>query len=690
MKKYSHSIITKIIAFLIMIICFTGVIQAFVKVEIVNDGEFSSVVEDHYYQSRAYVQESENLISNLTRLIGEYKNQEHILSGGTIDEDEWRSVEESLFSDYLYQSRNYNPKLSEVENYETFKQEYANEISQAKDKMIKDELKEFHLLMQNLEEYETPLFYASDGTNVFTNTTMTDKKRFETYPSYMIFDDYKQEFFPKETKDNEYLYRITQHLDRLDPGNMVVYVAFTEEFLDSNIKEWQENKAIATKNVYKLAALLAGMMLSFFYLVLVIGRKSFKDQELHLHAVDKIFNDINIVICVLLISLWIGLVDVLFENIGQLIVPITFPIAIVGGVLLLSLVKHIKNKTFFKHTLIYSFIYMLVKFVGDVYRSGSVGVKTVLIVIGYPILVALTFFMFPITIGVAAWFAFKKVKSFKALQEGVEIIKDGNLHHHIEVSGKGEFGKLASNINSITDGLKKSVASELKSERLKTELITNVSHDIRTPLTSIITYVDLLKNEKDSSKIEEFIEVLEQKSKRLKILTDDLFEATKASSGNIPVNYEKIDITSLMTQGLGEVNDDIQKMELDFKMNYPKNKVYILADGKLLWRSIENILSNIFKYAAEGSRVYIDIEDLGNEILLTFKNISATELNISADELMERFKRGDESRTSQGSGLGLSIAKDLIEIQKGRFKIHVDGDLFKASIFLPKYKNNNE
>ncbi len=673
-----------------MIICFTGVIQAFVKVEIVNDGEFSSVVEDHYYQSRAYVQESENLISNLTRLIGEYKNQEHILSGGTIDEDEWRSVEESLFSDYLYQSRNYNPKLSEVENYETFKQEYANEISQAKDKMIKDELKEFHLLMQNLEEYETPLFYASDGTNVFTNTTMTDKKRFETYPSYMIFDDYKQEFFPKETKDNEYLYRITQHLDRLDPGNMVVYVAFTEEFLDSNIKEWQENKAIATKNVYKLAALLAGMMLSFFYLVLVIGRKSFKDQELHLHAVDKIFNDINIVICVLLISLWIGLVDVLFENIGQLIVPITFPIAIVGGVLLLSLVKHIKNKTFFKHTLIYSFIYMLVKFVGDVYRSGSVGVKTVLIVIGYPILVALTFFMFPITIGVAAWFAFKKVKSFKALQEGVEIIKDGNLHHHIEVSGKGEFGKLASNINSITDGLKKSVASELKSERLKTELITNVSHDIRTPLTSIITYVDLLKNEKDSSKIEEFIEVLEQKSKRLKILTDDLFEATKASSGNIPVNYEKIDITSLMTQGLGEVNDDIQKMELDFKMNYPKNKVYILADGKLLWRSIENILSNIFKYAAEGSRVYIDIEDLGNEILLTFKNISATELNISADELMERFKRGDESRTSQGSGLGLSIAKDLIEIQKGRFKIHVDGDLFKASIFLPKYKNNNE
>ncbi|WP_426821557.1 histidine kinase dimerization/phospho-acceptor domain-containing protein [Anaerobacillus isosaccharinicus] len=307
-----------------------------------------------------------------------------------------------------------------------------------------------------------------------------------------------------------------------------------------------------------------------------------------------------------------------------------------------------------------------------------------LIVIGYPILVALTFFMFPVTIGLAAWFAYKKIKSFNAIQEGVETIKDGNLHYRIEVDGKGQFGRLTSNINSITDGLKKAVDSELKSERLKTELITNVSHDIRTPLTSIITYVDLLKNEKDSLKVEKYIEVLDQKSKRLKILTDDLFEAAKASSGNIPVDFEKIDIVSLITQGLGEVNDKIEAMALDFRMNYPKDKVYVIADGKLLWRSIENLLSNIFNYALEGSRVYIDIEDLGNEILITFKNMSAAELNISTDELMERFKRGDESRTSQGSGLGLSIAKNLVEIQKGRFNIQIDGDLFKAIIYLPK------
>ncbi|MDR7079437.1 signal transduction histidine kinase [Neobacillus niacini] len=471
----------------------------------------------------------------------------------------------------------------------------------------------------------------------------------------------------------------------MEPESQVIYVAFTEEFLNSNIKEWKENKELATKSFYLLFVCLAGFIVSFVYLVLVIGRKSFKDQELHLHSGDKLYNDINIVIFISLLSLWIILVDNLFENINKVIIPITIPIAILGFILLLSLVKHFKNGTFFTHTFIFKMVSKVIRFVGDVYKSGSVGVKTVLIVIGYPLLVAVTFFMFPVTLGIAAWFAFKRVKRFTAIQEGVERIKDGDILHIIDVDGKGEFAKLASNINSITDGLKKAVNSELKSERLKTELITNVSHDIRTPLTSIITYVDLLKTERDPAKVEQYIEVLDQKSKRLKILTDDLFDAAKASSGSIPVQLEQIDIISLISQGLGEVNDKIEDLGLAFKFNHPKDKVYITADGKLLWRSIENVLSNIFKYALNGSRVYIDIEDAGNEILLTFKNISAYELNISADELMERFKRGDESRTSSGSGLGLSIAKSLIEIQKGKFIIQVDGDLFKTMISLPKY-----
>lgn len=292
-----------------------------VEVEIENNAEFSNAVEDHYFQSWSYIQESEKLVRNLTFLIEEYKNEEHILNGGTIGEDEWRRVEENLFSDYQFRSRNYNHELSEEEIYETFKQEYADEITQARDKMINDDLKEYHLLLQNLEEYEVPLFYASDGKNVFTNTTLTEKKQFETYPAYMIFEDYRQEIYPKETKENKYFSRLTKRLDRLDPKNTVVYVAFTEEFLNSKINKWQENKAIATKNLYKLIGFIIGFIFSFSYLALVIGRKSFNDQELHLNAIDKLYNEIKIIICIFLIPIWFDLVKEPYGNIDIFLLP---------------------------------------------------------------------------------------------------------------------------------------------------------------------------------------------------------------------------------------------------------------------------------------------------------------------------------------------------------------------------------
>lgn len=691
LKKYSHLLTTKIVVFIVMILCFTGIIKAFVDVEIVNDGDFGIVFEEDYFHSSEYVRESDAIIGQLTRLLTEYKSEEHIVNGGSISEDEVRSEEETLYSDFQVNSKSFNPNLSEKENYDKFKKEYAEKISLARDRLIKNDLREFHSIVQNLEEIEDPLYYGSDGVNIYTNRTQAAKEQYKTYPSYLVFDGYKREIYPKEIEENEHFYQINERIEELDPESQVVYVAFTKEFLTSKMNEWKDQKEDIKTSFYQFLVFLTGFILTFLYLVLVIGRKSFTDKEVKLNPIDKLYIDVNLVLLMCLMALWVGLVDsVNIENMEVLVFPITIPIAAAGFALVLSLVRHTKNKTFFTHTLIYRLFYLMVTFVRNVYDSGSVGVKTVLLVIGYPLLVAATFFMFPVTLGIAAWFAYKRVKSFTAIQEGVARIKVGDIQHSIDVGGKGEFAKLASNINSITDGLKKAVNSELKSERLKTELITNVSHDIRTPLTSIITYVDLLKKEKDPSKVEQYIEVLDQKSKRLKVLTDDLFDAAKASSGNIPVQFERIDIISLITQGLGEVNDKIEDLDLAFKFSHPKDKVFIQADGKLLWRSIENVLSNIFKYTLKGSRVYIDIEDAGNEVLLTFKNISAYELNISADELMERFKRGDESRSSNGSGLGLSIAKSLIEIQKGKFTIQVDGDLFKSMIYLPKYKNSQE
>jgi len=670
---------------MLVVLFFSGIVKSISVVAVLVDDDFGIVFEDDYFLSQSYIHEVDSVVSSLTKLVGEYKNEENILKGGTVSKEDIRNVEDDLYPEFVEQSKRYDPSLSHEKNLQTFHEEYAEEINQRKKKLITNDVKEYHLLIQNLEQNNELLYYASDGVNEYKSNPNTEGLK--TSPSYLKFDGYKSTVYPEKVKKNEYFNLITNSIDQLDPKNAKVYVAFTDYYLNLKINEWKENKAIATKEFYLFIGCLIGFLVSFKYLVVVIGRDSFKNDELHFNKLDKLFNDVKVVLFFGLVISWVALMEGLsLDNINKMTVIFTIPFSILELLLILSIVKHIKNGTLINHTLIYLLISKLCAFIRNVYNSGSTGVKTVLIVIGYPILVALTFFIFPITLGFAAWFAYKRIKKFNMIKEGVERIKQGDIHHRIIIEGKGEFARLSEDINGITDGLKKAVESELKNERLKTELITNVSHDIRTPLTSIITYVDLLKKEKDPLKIEEYVEVLDQKSKRLKVLTDDLFEAAKATSGTIPVHLERIDILSLLTQGLGEVNAKIEALDLTFKINHPDDRLYISADGKLLWRSVENLLSNIFKYALRGSRVYIDIEDKGNEILLTFKNISAYELNISADELMERFKRGDESRNSQGSGLGLSIAKSLIDIQKGQFIIQVDGDLFKAMISMPKYQ----
>jgi signal transduction histidine kinase len=246
---------------------------------------------------------------------------------------------------------------------------------------------------------------------------------------------------------------------------------------------------------------------------------------------------------------------------------------------------------------------------------------------------------------------------------------------------------LARGVNAISDASGAAIQNELKAQRLKTDLISGVSHDIKTPLTSIITYVDLLKREgPDSPQAAEYIDVLDQKSQRLKKLTEDLFEAAKASSGSIPVRMETIDLLSLIRQGLGEMNEGILARRLDVILHFEAEKHYVCADGQLLWRIVENLLGNVQKYALEGSRVYIDLSEKrtagGGMTLLEIKNISKDRLNIGAEELMERFTRGDASRATEGSGLGLAIAKDLARLQNGWFELKIDGDLFKAMLML--------
>lgn len=680
-RKFSHGVMTKVLAFILAVACLTGAVKSFVDVVVQVDGDFPIVLEDNYLAGRSFVEEIEPMFRDLVDLVGKYKDEEYILQGGLVTEERLREETWKLW----FHGETFRPEASDEENFNNYQELYPDRIAQVRDTLIKKDLKAYQALKQRLAGYHGFVYYAAGGEHVYTNSRDTGKERFKSYPAYLLAENYRFEFYPESFADNRHLYRLTHLLERLDLLDTRVYVAFTNDFLQDRMQAWETAKADTERGLWLVAGLLLGFLLSVTYLVWTAGRTCGEDKEVHFLPVDKIYNDLNLLLCLGAAAIWIGAVDFLFERIDQVIVYLTAPTVTLVLLLFLSLVKHYKNGTLWKHTLLYRSFHLAYRAASQVYASGNLAVKVVLAVIGYPLLVALTFYLAPVTIGLAAWLAYRQVKTYNTIKEGVAKIKNGDIQHVIPVTGEGELARLAADINSIAGGLKKAVENELKSERLKTELITNVSHDIRTPLTSIITYVDLLKIEGDPSKQKEYINILDQKAKRLKTLTDDLFEAAKASSGNIPVNIERLDPVSLINQGLGEVSDRIEATRLDFRFHHPQAKVYVAADGRLLWRSIENLLSNIFKYALPGSRVYIDLEDLGSEVRLTFKNISAHELNISAEELMERFTRGDAARTTEGSGLGLSIAKSLIELQKGKFGIEIDGDLFKAMITMPKY-----
>ena len=270
----------------------------------------------------------------------------------------------------------------------------------------------------------------------------------------------------------------------------------------------------------------------------------------------------------------------------------------------------------------------------------------------------------------------------KRLLQAGKAISEGNLDYHVDTTRmRGPLKEHGEQLNRITEGMTKAVNERMKSEHFRTELITNVSHDIKTPLTSIINYVDLLEKENiENDKAREYLEVLSRQSARLKKLIDDLMEASKASTGNVTVNWERCELNVLLDQCVGEYAEKLKSANLELVVTKPEEPVVILADGRHMWRVFDNLLNNICKYALAGTRVYLNLEQTGGKAVVTFRNISASQLNISGDELMERFVRGDSSRSTEGSGLGLSIARSLVQLQKGQLALTVDGDLFKVTL----------
>ena len=486
-------------------------------------------------------------------------------------------------------------------------------------------------------------------------------------------------------------------------------------------------RAADNQQIYVMIIIAASIvcLASFIYLCYAVGERD-ENGNIIIKVIDKMYTEVNLFLIALLLGVggtgfgllaYTGVLEIIRGNhslvyrdyinqfdifdveiipiqlIVGLAVTVGVAVAAIGLLLIMSDVRKIKAGILIQTSLIGRVALILYGKIKYIYNSGSTMQKVVLITLGICPTSAVTP-LAPVVFILILIIAPRWIKKYEAVKKGVDEAKDGNLTYKIPVESndQGELANLARGINRISEASLLTVKNELKNQRLKTELISNVSHDLKTPLTSMITYLDLLKTEGlNSPNAPQYLDVIDRKTARLRQLTEDLFEAAKASSGAIPVRFEKVEMLSIINQALGELSNTINSAKLDFIINCESEKYFVKADGQLLWRALENIINNAAKYALEGSRVYIDIKQKTNNkgenpiVIMEMKNISKEPLNISPEELMERFARGDEARNTEGSGLGLAITKDLMKLQGGWFEIKIDGDLFKTVLMAQVY-----
>jgi signal transduction histidine kinase len=374
---------------------------------------------------------------------------------------------------------------------------------------------------------------------------------------------------------------------------------------------------------------------------------------------------------------------------GLALISVSFLLAIT-----LSFAARVKAGKWWENTIIYRILSAVKKSLSGVFTHLPLLWKTILLFGGYLLVNGILVLVMTSSRSSVAIFLgllfnvsilailCKIMLQMNRLKTAGEKIAAGDFASKMDTTGLlWDLKTHGENLNNISGGMIKAVEEKMRSERFKTELITNVSHDLKTPITSIVNYIDLLKKEKlPNEKATQYIEVLDRQSARLKKLTEDLVEASKASTGNIPITPVKTNVVELLNQSIAEYTERFESNKLEAILHSPPREAFILADGKLMWRVFDNLLNNICKYSQQGTRVYLDIDATPDQITVTLKNISQYALNITTDELLERFVRADSSRSTDGSGLGLSIAKSLIELQKGTFSLSVDGDLFKVMI----------
>lgn len=500
-------------------------------------------------------------------------------------------------------------------------------------------------------------------------------------------------------EDAKIVYTYDRWLD-IDGKELVITVSLQEGFLPRTYEYRFGLWLLDMKNaLIPLTVLFVVLTLFCFFWQMAAAGHWQGFEGIHLTWFDKIPLDLMAVVFMLPIGFFVG-----YFNYASSIAVALWGAAVLNCVFLflITFVTRCKAGTVLKNNviwyatrLLWRILKAIGRWIGHLVRSIPVIWRTALVI--------LAAFIFALAIGsnmsvlslpmlllylLLAVFALYIAIGFATLQRGSKALAEGDYSKPVDTRFlRGDLKRCGENLNKVQQGVQRAVDERLRSERMKTELITNVSHDIKTPLTSIVNYVDLLKKEEiNNPKAQEYLEVLDRQSKRLKKLTEDLVEASKASSGVIPVDCQPTNVNVLLSQLEGEYEERLQKAELTMIVHPAAGDPVVLADGKLLSRVMDNLMNNIGKYAMPGTRVYAAAAADEKESTISIKNVSRNELNVSADELMERFVRGDSSRHTEGSGLGLSIAKSLVELQGGRFELSIDGDLFRADISLPLYR----
>lgn len=700
-----------------------------------NNNEY---MKTSYFKTTMYEDFESHLLENIQTFEMYYKSKEDTLSSLSVTNEE---IEE-----YRYQNGDLADQVTSIEEQYEIKindamvqenQKVIDYYTKERDKKIEDITKNFESdeyikekilkeKKQRVDEYYRELegyrkdysiykeafaYYLKDTESgeVYTNLSTTDETNIDKY-----INDKNMYYVHEYGEKKGYLHLNFQGLviGLEDINNEFVgKSAILEGKIALSKNAPSSNAIIASYQDYKnqQKAFLLYSILSLLALVIsiIIGKKQSMLKRLTPDTWKSLYQKIPLDVAIILffVTSYIAILLIFDLDVAYydfLIVTIVYHLIIKAAFVGITLIQgfylysRLKNSRIDKQLWNHSLIMQIVNMFRNAFLNRRVGTQVfiiltivfffgvgTLLVVVFPVFLLIyvpAFFLVALPL---FFFIMKRTGYFNKILANTNALAQGQFEPDLEIIGKSVFASLARDINIMKHGVKTSQKAQAKSERLKTELITNVSHDLRTPLTSIITYSELLKNPTLSvDERNSYIEIIDRKSKRLKVLIDDLFEASKMASGNIQLTKVKVDIVQLLQQALAEYNETIQQSHLTFRVSQPEAPVYALVDGQKLWRVFDNLIGNIIKYSLENTRAYITITTENNKAVIIFKNVSRYELSEDTDELFERFKRGDKSRNTDGSGLGLAIAKSIIDLHEGTLDLDVDGDLFKVTIVL--------